>query len=348
MKCLIPNHVAGMIIGKDGQNIQKLMDDMSVTVRVSSPKSFFPGTQMRVVSAMGQLANIHAFIRWLVGKLAEANSEGGSEVALQFKILVSHYGSGVIIGKGGATIKEIQADTGATMSISQKDQSSGVPERILTITGSQDSVSSAAEEAINKAQNEEDTLSLQNMLNYSSAHQVSHSTGNHPQALEIAAMYRQAMQTGTSTQFTSFGVSNVSGGIPGGSDGLVDMTTPGATRCTIEISVPDYLCSVTIDTNAQLIGEIQGMSGCSIRVSAKGDYIPGSFNRMVTIRGTYGGTHTAYYLLMQKLGQGNQEVPFMGSMAPQTVAPVSQTQMMQQIQGFYSQLGSTHSQSSLS
>ena len=346
MKCLIPNHVAGMIIGKDGQNIQKLMDDMGVTVRVSSPKSFFPGTQMRVVSSMGHLANIHAFIRWLVGKLAETNSEGGSDVALQFKVLVSHYGSGVIIGKGGATIKEIQADTGATMSISQKDQSFGVPERILTIIGSQDSVSSAAEEAINKAQNEEDTLALQNMLNYGSTQQSSHSSGNHPQALEIAAMYRQAVQSGTSNPFTSFG--SVSGGIPGSSDGLVDMTAPGATRCTIEISVPDYLCSVTMDNNSQLIAEIQSMSGCSVRVSSKGDFIPGSFNRMVTIRGTYGGTHTAYYLLMQKLGQGNQEVPFMTGMTPQTMPSVSQAQMMQQLQGYYSQIGSAHTQSSLS
>ena len=351
MKCLVPNQVAGMIIGKDGQNIQKMMEELGVTVRVSSSKSFFPGTQMRIVSVMGPMGNICKFVDWVLGKMVDFGKESGEgDASMQFKILISNFASGVIIGKGGANIKALQAEAGVTMNISQKDTTPNLPERILTFTGPKESVYSAIAQVLSKIQSEEDAATLQNMLTYSQlavpamvSPAMAVPTGAQPpQAMEIAAMYRQAQMVAASTGnpfSTTQGFGMGSGGMGGGIDPGVDMTVAGATRCTIDISVPEYLCGALLGQGGETLREMQQLSGATVKLSNKGEYIPGSFNRMATIRGNYNDVHNCYYLLMQKLANAYQETSSSKGQPHSTSAP-SQASMMNQLQSYYTQLGS--------
>lgn len=354
IKCLVPNQVAGMIIGKDGQNIQKMMEELGVTVRVSSSKSFFPGTQMRIVSVMGAMGNICKFVEWVLGKMADFGKESGEgDASMQFKVLISNFASGVTIGKGGANIKALQAEAGVTMNISQKDAGLNLPERILTITGPKESVYNAITQVLGRIQSEEDAATLQNMLTYTqpsvapiASQALTVPTGTQPpQAMEIAAMYRQAQMVAASAGnpfTTSQGFGMGGGGLGGGGMGSsvdpgVDMTVAGATRCTIDISVPEYLCGALLGQGGETLREMQQMSGATIKLSNKGEYIPGSFNRMATIRGNYNDVHNGYYLLMQKLAAAYQETSGKGQAL--ATSPASQGSMMNQLQSYYSQLG---------
>lgn len=350
MKCLVPNQVAGMIIGKDGQSIQKMMEELGVTVRVSSSKSFFPGTQMRIVSVMGPMGNICKFADWILGKMVDFGKESGEgDASMQFKILISNFASGVTIGKGGANIKALQAEAGVTMNISQKDTTMNLPERILTFTGPKESIYNAITQALSRIQSEEDAATLQNMLTYSQlampamvSPAMAVPTGAQPpQAMEIAAMYRQAQMVAASSGnpfSTSQGFGMGGGGMGGGVDPGVDMTVAGATRCTIDISVPEYLCGALLGQGGETLREMQQLSGATIKLSNKGEYIPGSFNRMATIRGNYNDVHNGYYLLMQKLANAYQETSGKGQ--PHSTPPPSQASMVNQLQSYYSQLGS--------
>lgn len=120
-------------------------------------------------------------------------------------------------------------------------------------------------------------------------------------------------------------------------DAGVDMTVAGATRCTIDISVPEYLCGALLGQGGETLREMQQMSGATIKLSNKGEYIPGSFNRMATIRGNYNDVHNGYYLLMQKLAAAYQDTSGKGQSLASS--PASQGSMMTQLQSYYSQLG---------
>eukprot|EP00042_Codosiga_hollandica_P010827 m.24039 g.24039 ORF g.24039 m.24039 type:complete len:290 (-) comp35785_c0_seq1:356-1225(-) len=72
-----------------------------------------------------------------------------AEVTL--KVLVPNYAAGAIIGKAGATITQLQADTGAHIKLSQnKDFFPGTTERVLVLTGTAESVHAAVDSLIGR------------------------------------------------------------------------------------------------------------------------------------------------------------------------------------------------------
>ena len=303
-------------------------------------------------------------LSWLLGKMAESPpgvSSGEArevETSLQLRILVSNVSSGVVIGKGGSTIKGLQTETGTQMTISQKDASANLPERVLTITGSRDRVHEAAMKVLTKVQSEEDAAALMNLLNYTAyppptgnvlgnMSQSSSQSSGPPSAFDVATMYKaQAQVTATNPFLTSqtlgFGLSNY------GDTSGVDMTQPGATRCTIEVAVPEYLCGAVLGSGGQSINELQQMSGASVKISNRGDYVPGSYNRIATITGSYGVTHTGYYLLMQKLSTAFQSSGLSQSLTttPNLFGQVNNTQIFQELQSYYNQLSGTNTTTS--
>ncbi len=58
-------------------------------------------------------------------------------VCFQVKILVPNSTAGMIIGKGGAYIRQIKEESGAYVQISQKSKDMNLPERCVTIAGKQ-------------------------------------------------------------------------------------------------------------------------------------------------------------------------------------------------------------------
>lgn len=79
----------------------------------------------------------------------EPQQQDEEDVAL--KVLIPNYAAGAIIGKSGATITQLQADTGAQMKLSQnKEFFPGTNERVIVLTGSVDSIHAAVESLIQR------------------------------------------------------------------------------------------------------------------------------------------------------------------------------------------------------
>lgn len=75
--------------------------------------------------------------------IATAQADGNKEESDNFalKILVSNKDAGSIIGKGGATINQLQVDSGARVKLSQSHELfPGTSDRIVLLTGSFDAV----------------------------------------------------------------------------------------------------------------------------------------------------------------------------------------------------------------
>jgi RNA-binding protein Nova len=69
------------------------------------------------------------------------------------------------------------------------------------------------------------------------------------------------------------------------------------------MQVPDAVVPIILGKGGAIMREIQQRSGARIRVSQKGEYVPGTTDRMVTITApTHQEAHGAYLLVAQKIG----------------------------------------------
>jgi len=72
---------------------------------------------------------------------------------------------------------------------------------------------------------------------------------------------------------------------------------------SMTMQVPDSVVPIILGKGGAIMREIQQRSGARIRVSQKGEYVPGTTDRMVTITApTHLEAHGAYLLVAQKIG----------------------------------------------
>jgi len=68
------------------------------------------------------------------------------------------------------------------------------------------------------------------------------------------------------------------------------------------VAVPDSLIGSILGRGGQTLNEMQFLSGTRIRISQRGEYLPGTRNRVVTIRGpTAQGVATVQYLISKRM-----------------------------------------------
>ena len=58
LKMLVPNRIAGAVIGKEGQTIGEIELITRCQIRVSAAESYFPGTADRIVLASGSFSGV--------------------------------------------------------------------------------------------------------------------------------------------------------------------------------------------------------------------------------------------------------------------------------------------------
>ncbi|XP_035692733.1 RNA-binding protein Nova-1-like isoform X1 [Branchiostoma floridae] len=160
LKVLIPSYAAGSIIGKGGQTIVQLQKETGATIKLSKSNDFYPGTTERIVVITGSedsLKSVHKFLMEKISQAPQPPAKSPSEQnannnrAKQVKIVVPNSTAGLIIGKGGATIKFIMEQTGSRVQISQKATNGiNLPERVITITGEPEQNDKACAFIVNK------------------------------------------------------------------------------------------------------------------------------------------------------------------------------------------------------
>uniref|UniRef100_A0A8D0AKA8 K Homology domain-containing protein n=1 Tax=Sander lucioperca TaxID=283035 RepID=A0A8D0AKA8_SANLU len=167
LKVLIPSYAAGSIIGKGGQTIVQLQKETGATIKLSKSKDFYPGTTERVCLIQGTveaLNGVHDFIAEKVREMPQSTQKTEPVSILQpqttvnpdrvkqAKLIVPNSTAGLIIGKGGATVK-----------LSQKPEGINLQERVVTISGEPEQNRKAVEIIVQKIQEDPQSSSCLNI-----------------------------------------------------------------------------------------------------------------------------------------------------------------------------------------
>jgi len=112
--------------------------------------------------------------------------------------------------------------------------------------------------------------------------------------------YAGAATRSEETQSSSVPSSTGAGG-PGAMDILPPMYQTDGTSITMTLGVPDLKIGVLIGRGGSIVKEIKALSGVNMTLSQKGDTIPGTAYRKVTVVGTQIQVQHAQSMIMQRL-----------------------------------------------
>ena len=115
-----------------------------------------------------------------------------------------------------------------------------------------------------------------------------------------ASLYTQALMShaysqslmSTSTPYSHFNPVMIDG---------VNLMVPGATLCTFEIALPEVMVSSVMGVGGKLISDLTQTTGARVQLSGKGEYIPGTYNRKLTITGPILSVQAAHMVVTQKI-----------------------------------------------
>ena len=347
VKILIPYFAAGSIIGKGCQNIAQVQQSTGARIKLSPNNDYYPSTQERIGLIIGELENITAMLNFVIEKIRQ-EPQGlkmnpsitfDRERSKQMKFIVPNSTAGMIIGKGGVTIKSINEQTGARLQITQKDAENVAGERIIAVSGNLDQVLAACTLLVSKIQ-EDPEHALNNNISYAgyatthrSITNGSFGTSGLPAALGNAAGLSAASLAGIGIP-TSGSSSNAAAaanhliaqaallsnsGLTGSPlVNALGLQNPAAlnlsstsssiqSTATLEITVPDELIGAVLGKGGKTINEFMQYSGARIQVSQKGEFVPGTSNRKVVITGDFTAAQIAHFLITQRIQQVEAE-----------------------------------------
>ncbi|CAN8284323.1 unnamed protein product [Cochlearia groenlandica] len=154
----IPNMRVGVIIGKGGETIKYLQLQSGAKIQVTRDMDADPSAQTRTVDLTGtsdQISKAEELINEVlqeaeaggtVGSGGGSRRMGGQQAGSdQFVMKIPNNKVGLVIGKGGETIKSMQAQTGARIQVIPLHLPPGdpTPERTLQIDGTTDQIEHA-------------------------------------------------------------------------------------------------------------------------------------------------------------------------------------------------------------
>ncbi|KAG5836660.1 hypothetical protein ANANG_G00230770 [Anguilla anguilla] len=388
LKVLIPSYAAGSIIGKGGQTIVQLQKETGATIKLSKSKDFYPGTTERVCLIQGTveaLNGVHNFIAEKVREMPQSAQKAEPVSILQpqttvnpdrikqAKLIVPNSTAGLIIGKGGATVKAVMEQSGAWVQLSQKPEGINLQERVVTISGEPEQNRKAVEIIVQKIQEDPQSSSCLN-ISYSNisgpaslagvgAFPTTMSSFSGNDLLAITSALNTLASYGYNTNSLGLGLNpaaasgvlaavaasanpaaaaaanllasyasdaSTSAGHPaatlggftlgslaaatGATNGYLSAASPlvassllateklteGA-KDVVEIAVPENLVGAILGKGGKTLVEYQELTGARIQISKKGEFIPGTRNRKVTITGSPAATQAAQYLISQRI-----------------------------------------------
>eukprot|EP01147_Barroeca_monosierra_P000532 gene532-3853_t len=147
-----PNSQCGMLIGRGGSKIKELQDTTKAQIKISHSADLYPGTSDRLVIIRAPPDCLEDAMIAVVkcANTRERQDEGQARSlcfdedpssaskqarTISVKLVIPVTAAGLLLGKGGETIRSMQAECSAYIHISQRDE---VPptlqERIVTIS----------------------------------------------------------------------------------------------------------------------------------------------------------------------------------------------------------------------
>jgi len=319
IKFLISNIQAGSLIGKAGKAIKELCAVTESRVTVSGSQEVFPGTADRVVLITGtkDAVSMASTLIWeMMVQLVKAAGEekrdfdwspaaciqslgANDNVQVTSKITIPAAAGGLILGKGGETVRSITTDSGARLMMTSKEDALLTQERVITVSGEAGQCIKAVNLIISKLVEQEEMSSF---VNKGTSYGSNTLSGNNYGALPMPMGGPQGRG----------GNMNIYGGPGGGQKRSYDQGLGGGglytgntevdqAQTTITIAVPNDHVGHILGKQGMTLREITSLSGAKVNVSGRDEFVEGTTNRLVTITGSAQCAQAAHMYITQRL-----------------------------------------------
>lgn len=152
LQIMVPDRTVGLIIGRGGETIRDLQERSGCHVNIVGESKSVNGLRpVNLIGPYAAAAQAKEMIMEIVDSDSRANGTAGPQARAprdnmhektQDAIFVPNEAVGMIIGKGGETIREMQNSTGCKINVSQQPQP-GQSEREIELVGSRDAIERA-------------------------------------------------------------------------------------------------------------------------------------------------------------------------------------------------------------
>eukprot|EP00898_Chlorokybus_atmophyticus_P005081 jgi/Chlat1/5574/Chrsp369S05404 len=260
VRFLVSNQAAGPIIGKGGSTITEYQVQSGARIQVSKNTETFRGTNDRVLSLTGTVNAILTALHLILTKLLTEDTVMDGSGVVNVKLIVPSKCCGALIGKGGTTIRTFTEDSGATIKLSPLDTLlPGMTERLMTISGTVEQQLRAMALIITKLSEDTSyTLYCGSPMTFSSNTPIAYPS--HLLTQSVGSSRSQVLQA-------------------------IDVTLGGPTT-SVTVAVPDKHIGAIVGRGGSKVLEIESLAGVRVKISDRGDFVPGTTNRKVTIFGS--------------------------------------------------------------
>ena len=149
---MVPDKMVGLIIGKGGEQITRLQAETGCKIQMAADSGGLPERLCTLTGTMQAIAQAKMMVEGIIANEGQGGGRGGPPMGGgppggggQFEMMIPGNKVGLVIGKGGETIKLLQEQTGAKMIIIQESNQQA-NEKPLRISGPPDSVERAKAE----------------------------------------------------------------------------------------------------------------------------------------------------------------------------------------------------------
>jgi RNA-binding protein Nova len=198
---------------------------------------------------------------------------------LQLRMLVHTRLCGTLIGKGGATIRSFNEDSHAAFNISPPPALPGLTERVVRISGDLDGLMRAVALVVTKlSENPDYHLLTDANLSYSARFGGGSGGGG-----------------GGGGGLGGYSGDRQMGGHSGGGGAGFGVHTT-----TMTLAIPEDRVGTVIGKQGAVINQIKDLVKVSIRISKRGEHLPGTNDRACEITGAPDAVELAQRLIMQR------------------------------------------------
>lgn len=345
VKLLVPDLVAGAIIGQKGAQMKEIEQEYNAKLRVSPKNQYYPGMKERIVIMRGELDQITRLHDYIVEKIQCDEKRFGDTIKQDrfqaVKIVVPNVTAGLVIGKKGSMIKSIQEETKARVIISSLQETTVSNERIITITGELTNLLEASNKVIQLVAGDAQNMSSNYHLSY--GQQDSRENGFRRSDIPVGSdrtlptvvdRYNPLLGVNLNS-FASAALSDRNRDLISLSRGSVgrDILLPSSardsliqsmarepprraleetfnSRVTIEIDVPDKYVGCILGHRGNTIMDMHRACNARIEISPRDQSSRDLVNsaRVVSVKGTFDQAQLAYQLIMEKLQVAEREM----------------------------------------
>lgn len=175
----VPTSIVGFIIGRGGENIRDIQSRTGTHVQIQRETEMAPGATERMISITGPPAGViqarQQIMTMVESRRAELNRDAGVPTApsaggamtasgvIELRVPVPDERVGVVIGRGGATIRAIEAKTGARVQVPREADAGNPTVRTICITAPSHAAADAAQTEIYATLSDTDHVARENM-----------------------------------------------------------------------------------------------------------------------------------------------------------------------------------------